>query len=422
MKGTHFLGIGGVGMSALAHILLDRGEIVSGVDFTESATLSALRGKGALIEHSLAAPKGSRVVYSSAIGPDQLRALKEPLHRSEFLSLLLANSTSLLVAGSHGKTSTSGLLTWVLESSGRSPTFAIGGKLLNLGVNGGAGRGDLFVAEADESDGSFRNYSGTGAILTNLDRDHMDYWGNIENLEKGFEEFAQQILNPELFFWCAEDTSFARLRLPGRSYSIDQFAQEGEGISFSAVIAREVSPLLFLPQFGRHQALNGAGVYGMARALGLSHEEIQEGFSSYKGMGRRMEKVGEARGITVYDDYAHHPTEIEAVLGAIQTKGRVIALFQPHRYTRTREHQVAFEKALAGATHSFVTEIYGAGEEPIPGVSAEGLAKAVGGTYVPKAELLTSLLPTLKAGDVVITLGAGDITQLGPKIVEALRD
>ncbi|WP_420422312.1 UDP-N-acetylmuramate--L-alanine ligase [Simkania sp.] len=423
---THFLGIGGIGMSALAHILLEKGEKVLGSDQSQSAVVQALEDKGAVISNEM--DSESQVVFSSAIKEghpllEQAKKLGCPLyHRSQFLGKLMEGQAPLLVSGTHGKTSTSGLLAWVFLTAGLSPSYAVGGILNNTGQNGGYGNSKWFVAEADESDGSFLNYGGEAAILTNLEIEHLDFWKNEEKLIEGFRQFASHV---QTLVWCKDDPLLASLDLQGITYGTSKYAdwqlqsvhQEGMQLRFSILYGEDCFKDIVLPLVGTHQALNACAVWAIAMTYGVSEASLREAFRTFKGVKRRLEKKGEAKGVVVYDDYAHHPTEVKALLTslkqAIGTR-RLVAIFQPHRYTRTRDCMQEFATAFDAADEVYITGIYSAGEIPIEGISGERLAEQISGS------IYWNKFPTFQEGDVVVTIGAGDITHLGPQILENL--
>ncbi|NGX50902.1 MAG: UDP-N-acetylmuramate--L-alanine ligase [Chlamydiae bacterium] len=418
----HLLGIGGIGMSALAHILIEKGESVTGSD-QRSAESQEL-------------PSQATVVYSSAIRDDhpEILSAKEQklplLHRSEMLKILLEGKCALLVAGTHGKTSTSALLSWVLQSAGLEPTYAVGGIVRNFKKNGGFGLGPHFVAEADESDGSFLNYTGEGAIITNVEKEHLNYWKSKEKIVLGFQKFIRGIKDPNLLFWCSDDPVLRELAPPGIPYGksgelcMKNYRQEGINGIFTASFKGKLYEEIELPLMGEINALNALAVFGMALQLGLSEREIRTAFRSYQGVKRRLERVGEVNRITLYDDYAHHPTEIQVTLSALREafkKRRLIILFQPHRYTRTRE--LDFRRAFDLADLAIITDIYSAGEEPIKGLSGSTFYKqlqADNAIYLAKEKLLPLLPKILVPGDLLVTVGAGDITELPPKLLRRL--
>lgn len=427
----HFLGIGGIGMSALAQILIEKGEQVSGMDLRP---FPLLQKQGVVSKKTL--PKIGKVIYSTAIKndhPDLIAARKHHLtllHRSDLLQELIQEKKALLVTGTHGKTSTSALLTWILQSAGLNPTFAVGGILQNLKKNGGFGEGDYFVAEADESDGSFLNYQGEGAIITNIEKEHLDYWGTEANIVTGFVKFIAQIQDHNLLFWCADDPLLKKIHPPGISYGrqgtlcLKESKQVGMNGIFTATFKGKTYRDIQLPLMGEENTLNALAVLGMALQLGIPEKEIREAFLTYKGVKRRLEKIGEVKRISLYDDYAHHPTEIYSMLKALK-KGvgdrRLIALFQPHRYTRTQVTD--FSKAFIPADLIIITDIYSAGENPIQGVNGENLCKSFNTKnvlFLAKKKLLSCLPKMLVSGDVLVTIGAGDITEIAYQLKEKL--
>ena len=432
-KQFHFLGVGGIGMSALAHLLIERGDSVSGSDLKE---LPHLSGIGVKVTKLL--PKEGTVVYSSAIAQDNplfIEAKNRDLpviHRSELVKILLEGKKGLLVAGTHGKTSTSALLAWTLISAEKHLTYAVGGILQNLQKNGGYGDGEYFALEADESDGSFLNYAGEGAIITNIEKEHLEYWKTEEKLLEGFQTFISKVKNPDLLFWCSDDPLLTQLSPPGISYGkkgnlkLIACRQNGGSTFFSAEFEGKTYLDVEFPIIGEALALNALAVFGMALKIGLTEGEIRNAFKTFKGVKRRQEKIGEVGRIAIYDDYAHHPTEIQVLLASMKKgmgKRRLIALFQPHRYTRTRDLFAEFTGAFAKADLTIITNLYPAGEKCIPGVSGRNLAREIRGghtLFLEKDRLLTYLPKLLIPGDVLITIGAGDITAIGPQIIKAI--
>jgi UDP-N-acetylmuramate--alanine ligase len=432
-KRFHFLGVGGIGMSALAHLLIERGDSVSGSDLKD---LSHLSGIGIKVTKLL--PKEGTVVYSSAIARDNplfIEAKNRDLpviHRSELVKILLEGKKGLLVAGTHGKTSTSALLAWTLISAEKHLTYAVGGILQNLQKNGGYGDGEYFALEADESDGSFLNYEGEGAIITNIEKEHLEYWKTEEKLLEGFQTFISKVKNPNLLFWCSDDPLLTQLSLPGISYGkkghlkLISCRQNGGSTFFSAEFEGKTYLDVEFPIMGETLALNALAVFGMALKLGLTEKEIRIAFKTFKGVKRRQEKIGEVGRVAIYDDYAHHPTEIQVLLASMKKgmgKRRLIALFQPHRYTRTRDLFTEFTGAFAQADLTIITNLYPAGEKRIPGVSGRNLAREIRGghtLFLEKDKLLTYLPKLLIPGDVLITIGAGDITAIGPQVIKAI--
>lgn len=430
----HFIGIGGIGMSALAQILLDRQAAVSGSDLSHSYTIEELKKKGATLVsfHDAASlKKDHTVIFSSSIGENnpELVAAKnlgcKILHRSELLALLMQDKPyTLAVAGTHGKTTVSALLAHTLVAAGRKPSFAIGG--LMGGINGQTGEGPFFIAEADESDGSFLNYHPQGAIVTNVEADHMDFFKNEEKLWSSFAQFFQQVQNKEWFFYGGDDPYLKELiRGEGISYGfssdcllrVTHFQQQGWELSFSCTFEGKTYDSIILPLVGRHNALNGSAVFGLALKLGLTEAEIKQAFISFPGTARRGQRRLEYQSVLCIDDYAHHPTEIAATLQGVREaveERRVVAIFQPHRFTRTQDLFQAYASVFKEADLVYITDIYGAGEEPIEGLSIPYLADLIAdqSKVVCHYEPHPNLNMIARPHDVLITLGAGPINRV----------
>jgi UDP-N-acetylmuramate--alanine ligase len=424
----HFIGIGGIGMSALARILRQKGAAVQGSDPVASYVTDDLNEVGIeifSIHHEKNVQSASTVIYGSAIKPhhpEYSAAINQEvplLHRSELLAQLMVGHDSLLVAGTHGKTTTSTLLAHVLMEAKLDPTFALGGIALNSLTNGRLGQGRFFVAEADESDGTFLNYQGFGGIITNIEEDHLDYWKTREALIEGFKDFAKKISTH--LWWCRDDAILAHLNLPGKSYGfspdadlqIIRWSQKGWNLTFDLKNHAGIE----IPLIGKHNVLNAAAVFGLCLELGLSETVIRDAFKSFKGVKRRMELKGDSCGITILDDYAHHPTEIKTTLEGLRTAAgerRVIAVFQPHRYTRFKDCWNGFLDAFESADAVFVTDVYAAGETPIEGITSQRFIEEL----KQRAVIVQDLQSFLRPHDVVVTLGAGDITYLGPEIAQ----
>lgn len=444
---THFIGIGGIGMSGLARILLKRGEKVSGSDLARSSLTEQLQEEGAEIfigHHPENVSDANRIVYSTDIAPDNPEFIlaKERgislMHRSELLAQLMEGFAPLLVTGTHGKTTTSSLLTHLLIVSGLDPSFSIGGVMQGLKTNGYHGRGIYFTAEADESDGSFLKYPSFGAVITNLENDHMNFWKEGEALDRAFKQFASQVGSSDHLFWCRDDLRLTGLKLEGHSYGfsdeadlrIDNFQQLGWKVFFDATFQGRSFREIELPLIGAHNVLNAAAVFGMGLKLDIDEAMIRKAIASFPGVGRRAEKKGSVNQIDIYDDYAHHPTEIFATLRALKTAThcqRLVVAFQPHRFTRTRDCLEEFSEAFEFADAVIVTDIYSARELPIPGINAElvlqGIKKIkpMPTEYVKRDVLPQFLCSYLKPGDLLVTMGAGDITQVGPLVLESLK-
>jgi UDP-N-acetylmuramate--alanine ligase len=443
-KHCHFIGIGGVGMSALATILLEQGCVVSGSDVAPSSATERLKNQGAeiVIGHSAVNLKNpSVVIYSTAIREEnvevkQAKLIGLPLlHRSELLGQLMDGYLPLLVTGTHGKTTTASLLTHLLVSAGLNPAYAVGGRVCSLDANGGYGNGAYFVAEADESDGSFLRYSSFGAIITNINNDHLDYWKTFGAVVEGFKKFIDFVRSPECLLWCGDDENLRSLHPKGSSYGfgkkndlhIENFRQAGWknvfDIHFEGIHYRDIE----IPLIGGHNVLNAAAVFGLGVKIQISEDKIRHAFSHFKGVDRRLEFRGEKKGILVFDDYGHHPTEIFATLRGVRQaapSARLVVAFQPHRYTRTRDCLHEFGPALQRADQVILTDIYAAGETPIQGLTSQTLLAAIqkdSAVYVPRDELAGFLASYLHPEDVLITMGAGDITKVGPQVLKLLE-
>lgn len=440
----HFIGIGGIGMSALANILLQKGSKVSGSDASASHATEQLKAKGAKVfighapEHIHPA---MNVVYSSGIGdenPEVLQAKEHRLplmHRSELLYRLMQGYMPLLVTGTHGKTTTSSLLAYLLVHAGLDPSFAIGGIVRSLNTNGGHGNGRFFVAEADESDGSFLNYTPYGAIITNIDNDHLNFWRTLDNLIEGFKKFAASVQSPEHLVWCGDDEILSSLKLKGSSYGfgedndirIENFRQAGWNLVFDLTFEGKSYSEIEIPLIGGHNVLNASAVFGMGLKIGIPEEKIRQAFANFHGVSRRADFKGECQGISIFDDYAHHPTEIFATLRAFKQTSphRLVVAFQPHRYSRTLDCLGEFGSAFERADVLVLTDIYAAGEAPIPEITNEILLDKIKEKhpdvhYVPRKDLPAFLGGFLQKGDVLVTMGAGDITKVGSEVLTLL--
>lgn len=447
LEKCHFIGIGGVGMSGLARLLLKQGCQISGSDLSMNAISEALERDGATVHIGHKAQHispGMSVVYATGIKSDnpELLAAKEQrcalLHRSQLLHLLMENHCALAVAGTHGKTTTSSLLAWVLTCCQQAPSFAIGGVIPQLGANAAHGSGKYFVAEACESDGSFLNYAPSGAIVTNIDFDHMDHYITEDRLIAAFEQFMGNVKHPELLFWCHEDARLQQLAPPGVSYGFGKecvlrglrFAQKGWSVCFDVSFNGHLYKQVEASLTGRHGALNALAVFGMALSLGLDEAQVRAALKSFGGVLRRCEKKGEAHHILFLDDYAHHPTEIRATLKGIRQaigERRLVVAYQPHRYSRAKECMGLYAGAFENADALFVTQIYAAGEAPIAGVSHENVISEIKPEmgercrYVSREDSANTLAAFLRPHDVLVTLGAGDITRLCGEVLAAFK-
>ena len=446
-KKLHFIGIGGAGMSGLARIALTHGAAVSGSDEKDSSVLAALSALGATVfsSHKAEQVQGADlVIYSNAISQaNSERVAAEKLNipiytRAQALALLMSESTSIAVAGTHGKTTTSSMLTVALQACGADPSFAIGGTISASGSNAHRGTGQYFVAEADESDGSFIEYKPFGAIVTNVEHDHVDYFATPADVTAAFEEFARTISPDGFLVYCADDPGSLAL---GRSATgvvaisygenaesdlhIDQIELGAKGSRARALWKGKSIGHLELNVPGRHNIDNAAAALAVGLHLGLPTAGLLAGLASFAGTGRRFELKGTVHGIRIIDDYGHHPTEIRVTLDAARRyagDGRLLVIFQPHRYSRTQAFMSDFAAALSRADDVILLEVYAASEKPIAGVSSEVIAQSMtNGKYIPNfVEATDTVIEMAKPGDVIMTLGAGDVSSLGPIIVDGL--
>lgn len=446
-KRLHFIGIGGAGMSGLARIALSHSIEVTGSDFKDSSVVKALQALGATISTSHRAENvvgADLVVFSNAISannPELTNARElgiEVLTRAAALAILMSESTSIAVAGTHGKTTTSSMLAVALQACGADPSFAIGGTITVSGSNAHRGTGKIFVAEADESDGSFTEYHPYAAIVTNIEFDHVDFFPTPEAVEAAFKEFARTINIDGFLTYCADDVGakalVASICSPncisygvseGADLVLDQIELLAMGSHARAIWHGKSIGFIELEVPGHHNLLNSAAALATGLQLGFSAPDLLNGLRTFRGTGRRFELKGTIHGIRVIDDYGHHPTEIDATLRAARRfagDGRLIVIFQPHRYSRTAAFAQGFAQTLSMADRVIVLEIYSASEKPIVGVTSQmitGLMKD--GEYIPNfIEVTDSVVDSAEPGDVIITLGAGDVSSLAPIIVDGL--
>jgi len=449
----HFIGVGGAGMSGIARIMLAKGFSISGSDKSESAMLTSLKALWAEIFVGHASQNlgdAQMVIISSAINESnaELLAAKAKglpiIARATALAWLMSESTSVAIAGTHGKTTTTAMLTVALQSAGLDPSFAIGGTINTAGTNAHSGTGTIFVAEADESDGSFLAYKPTGAIITNIELDHVDHFPNEDAVFAVFEQFVSSIKQGGFLVACGDDAGVNNLLkrikrtdlqiyLYGKGTSNDfridkiHLAPKGSSSVVSST-GRKVGELN-LAVAGEHNLLNGLAAFAAASALGAAETKVLDGLASFTGTKRRFELKGEVGGVKVIDDYGHHPTEVNVTLTTAKNlaqAGRVIVIFQPHRYSRTAAFATQFSSSLALADFTYLLEVYAASEKPLPGVSSLLIAKAMNPQQVKfepsMIEVVNEVVAMAKSGDVILTLGAGDVSSLGEPILQALAN
>jgi len=449
----HFIGVGGAGMSGIARIMLAKGFSISGSDKSESAMLTSLKALGAEIFIGHASQNlgdAQMVIISSAINESnaELLAAKAKglpiIARATALAWLMSESTSVAIAGTHGKTTTTAMLTVALQSAGLDPSFAIGGTINTAGTNAHSGTGTIFVAEADESDGSFLAYKPTGAIVTNIELDHVDHFPNEDAVFAVFEQFVSSIKQGGFLVACGDDAGVNNLlkrikrtdlqiHLYGKGTSNDfridkiHLAPKGSSSVVSST-GRKVGELN-LAVAGEHNLLNGLAAFAAASALGAAETKVLDGLASFTGTKRRFELKGEVAGIKVIDDYGHHPTEVAVTLTAAKNLaqgGRVLVVFQPHRYSRTAAFASEFSSVLSAADFTYLLEVYAASEAPIPGVSSLTISKGMDASKVifepSMLKVVEEIAKNAKSGDVILTLGAGDVSSLGEPILQAIAD
>ncbi len=448
IKCIHFVGIGGIGMSGIAEVLLNLGYKISGSDAQQSDTTLRLQNMGAMVALGHSAQNignADVVVTSTAVKADNPEVVEAHLRnipvipRAEMLAELLKMKFSVAVSGSHGKTTTTSMVATILAGGGLDPTMVIGGKLASIGSNARLGDGEIIVAEADESDGSFLKLSPTIAVITNIDREHLDYYPGITEIKDAFLKFA----NIVPFYGCTvmcNDNDHVREIAPqikrriityGIEHPADYSAREikfqGSKTAYHLCYKGEVVGEVELNVPGMFNVYNSLAAIAVGRELELDLPAIRNGLSSFNGVQRRMEIKGQVGGITVVDDYGHHPTEVKETLAAARHvwKERRIVVFQPHRFTRTKALFDEFTHAFADADVLILNDIYPASEEPIAGVNSGALSMAIKNTghphveYIAKAEdTVEYLLKIVKPGDAVFTLGAGSVYKIGESFLK----
>lgn len=448
IRQIHLVGIGGAGMSGIAEVLLNQGYEISGSDMGDTAVVRRLRSLGARIHVGHAAENLGDVqvlVRSTAIdddNPELVEARRRNIAvipRAEMLAELMRLRQGVAIAGTHGKTTTTSLTASIFDAAGLDPTVIIGGRLNAFGTNAHLGQGDYLIAEADESDGSFLCLLPIINVVTNVDDDHLDHYKTREAIDAAFVQFMNNVPFYGLNIVCGDDPGvralLPRVKRPVLTYG---FAEDNDlralplemGLRsrFEVLFAGRTLGQVHLPQPGRHNILNALAAVGAAMAADITFERCAEGLCNFGGVGRRFEFKGEKNGITVVDDYGHHPVEIAATLATARSVfpgRRIVAAFQPHRFSRTQAHFGEFCKVFDAVDELVLTEIYAASENPIPGVSGESLAQGIRqicSTPVRYCrtldEMVAELSDMLKPGDVLLTMGAGTITRLGPSWLE----
>ncbi len=450
-KHYHLIGIGGIGMSGIARLLLDRGIKVSGSDNKPSKILDELKESGAIIfiGHSAAnIDNPDLAIYSSAIHQDnpEILELKKKgiplIKRAQALAELMQAKEVITVTGSHGKTTTSSMVSYLLWKAGLSPTIAVGGIIRNIDTNAWMGKGNFFVAEADESDGSFLYYKPKYSIITNIDREHLDYYKNFGNAIQAYKDFINGTRFDGCVFYCADDNNLKDIM---REY-------KGRKVSFGLTDSADIYPKnieerqlqsdfdcfmggKFVAKFhlslgGRHNISNALSVIAVALELGIGIEVTKNVLAGYKGAHRRIEVKYEDNDITIIDDYAHHPTEIKATLSALKNLNfkRLIAIFQPHRYSRTQLLWDEFVGCFELVDILLFTDLYAASEPPIEGVSSQALSARIKEVYpkkdvvyLPKGDVCGHIVRICRPGDLIVTLGAGDITKICDDLVSRIK-
>jgi UDP-N-acetylmuramate--alanine ligase len=451
IRSIHFVGIGGIGMSGIAEVLLAHGFEVTGSDLVLGDVARRLQDLGARVHAGHAAANVANadvVVFSSAVARDNPELSEARLRgipvipRAEMLAELMRLQDGIAIAGSHGKTTTTSLVATVLRAARLDPTVIIGGKLNVLGSGAALGSGRLLVAEADESDGSFLHLSPVISVVANIDAEHLDHYGSHDAVKQAFVDFANRVPFYGLVVACLDHPHVQDIlpRIEKRvttygmteqaDYSAHDVAFEGLSTRFSLVRRGSALGEFRVRMPGVHNVLNALATIVVADEVGIDHDVVRDALATFAGVQRRFTVLGEHAGITVVDDYGHHPTEIEMTLQAAhQAYGRrVVVAFQPHRYTRTHHLFEELTRAFNRADVLLVTDVYAAGEPPIAGADAESLVRAIRAhghrdvAYVAeRADLVPELLARTRAGDVVITLGAGSITRTGPELMKALQ-
>ncbi len=446
---VHFVGIGGSGMSGIARLFIASGHAVSGSDRSENHNTEELRKLGATVSighdaSNAGLAEAGALVYTGALWPDNpeyLEAVRRGipvLHRSQALALLIKGQRLVSVAGAHGKTTSTGMIVTALLELGADPSFVNGGIIQSLGLNSAFGSGELFVVEADESDGSFLLYDTAVALITNVDADHLDHYGSHEAFDAAFVEFASKAT--ELVVVSSDDPGAVRVTSALRDQRVITFGEnENADVRVHSIVAD--GPVSFVVSYsgidyparlrvpGRHNAMNAAGAFAVLVGLGCDPEQSLDGISTFGGTERRFELHGVVRGVSVYDDYAHHPTEVAAALSAARSvlgSGKLIAIHQPHLYSRTQAMAGEFAEVYESlADHTVVLDVYGAREDPVPGVTgalvADRFADPDHADYLPDWQEASDRAAALASdGDIIMTLSCGDVYRIIPQVMKSL--
>ncbi|MBN2097328.1 MAG: UDP-N-acetylmuramate--L-alanine ligase [Candidatus Omnitrophica bacterium] len=449
-KKAHFIGIGGIGMSGIAQLLLAQGFCVSGSDLKSSGLTEKLSRLGAqvFIGHNAGNVQGKDLVIYSAAIPGHNPELKAAVSldipvwtRAELLAQLANQKKSIAVTGAHGKTTTTSLISHLLATAGLGPTVCVGAELFNLNSNALLGQGDYFVMEADESDGSFLRYQPLYSVVTNIDREHLDYYRDLEHIRENFLKFMNNTKKAGTVFCCQDDSGLMELAhsLDRRVFSYGLSAEadiSAQGIKlqdnqarFECLYQGRCLGELSLQIPGRHNVSNALAAIALGLEIGLEFKIIHQGLSSYNGTKRRLQLKLREKNILIFDDYAHHPTEIRASLEALKNfkYKRMLAIFQPHRYTRTKFLLEDFGRCFQGVDYLIITDIYAASEAPIKGVHAQSIcqkaktAQVKNVLFLPKFKIVEHLLDVIRPGDLVAVLGAGDIGGVADALAEQLQ-
>jgi len=453
---VHLVGIGGIHMSAIARILLASGHQVSGSDVKLSPLTDRLRELGATVRQGHDASHlddAELVVYTAAAqteNPELAEARRRDLpilQRAEMVARLMAGRRAIAVAGCHGKTSTTALIAFILRRAGRDPTFLVGGEMVDLATNAEAGSGQEIVVEADEFAGAFLHYHPQIAVVTNIEPDHLDYYGSFPRLLAAFRQFLSQVPADGTIVACADDPTLREMLAhpeqhpPIRAHVVRYGVTEDAEFFTKNLLRKDVGGFSFLLQYhgepvgsfetglaGIHQVRNALAAIAVASVLELPEEAVRDAVARFRGVQRRFQHIGDAAGVTVMDDYAHHPTEVRATIAAAVQRfpgRRLVCLFQPHTYTRTRYLLDGFRACFQGVDELLIAETYAAREEPSAGMSAHELADLLEdppARYVGSlAEAPAAVLAMLRPGDVFFTIGAGNVDEVGPKVLEGLR-